>query len=159
MSTYIICQPLPNTWNALPRKVIQVERRCPRPWRPRIWRPRLWQDVGASNRLQRCEFKLFFRFFASTDRYAAPYGAVRCRALQCGAVLRSAVRSRALPCGAALCRAVPRCAVLCCAFSFVHTRRRRYHACGVGESQHIVEHLYSSSFSFFDGGGGVSRPP
>ena len=36
-----------NTTHALPRKAIQVERKC-----PRLWRPRLWQDVGTSNRFQ-----------------------------------------------------------------------------------------------------------
>ena len=35
----------PHTSHALPRKAVQVERRCPRLRCPRLWRPRLWQDV------------------------------------------------------------------------------------------------------------------
>ena len=42
----------PNTTHALPRKAIQVERRCPRLWHPRLWRPSLWQGVGTSSRVQ-----------------------------------------------------------------------------------------------------------
>ena len=50
-----------------------------------------------------------------------------------------------------LCRDVPFCTVLCCAFSLVHTRRQRYQADRVGESQSVLEHFIigEPSLSFF----------
>ena len=131
------CQPPSNTSNALPRKAIQVERRC-----PRLWCPRLWQDVGTSNRFQQVRAQVIFSFFRKSHpasskhkkstpaqpaqrRGAAPCGAVRCRAVPCCAVRCRAVLCRAVPCCAVLYRAVPCCAVLCCNFSSAHTRRQR----------------------------------
>ena len=51
--------------------------------------------------------------YSSAARNAAPCGAVRCRALPCGAVQRSAVRCRAGPCPAVRYGTVRCCAVLC----------------------------------------------
>ena len=45
----------PNTTHALPRKAIQVERRC-----PRLWRPRLCRTWTLLIDFSRCGLKLFF---------------------------------------------------------------------------------------------------
>ena len=128
------CQPLPNNSHALPRKVVQVGRRCPRLWHPRgpgaLGYGRTWVHLIA---FSRCGLNLFFRFFASQSQPAASTkkstpaplsfadSTARRSAVRCGAVRCRAYR--AVPCCAVLCSAVPCCTLRCCAFSFVHTWR------------------------------------
>ena len=95
-----------NTPHALPCKTVQVERRC-----PRLWRPRLWQDVGTSNRFQSVRDQFLFSCHTqlciaeSTKTHApAPFSLARSTARL------SVVRCRVVSfpaCGAVLCRAVP----------------------------------------------------
>ena len=65
---------------------------------------------------------------------------MRCRALPCGAVLCGVVPCRVVRCCAVMCRSVMYSASSC-AFSLVHTRRQRYQADRVGESQSVLEHF------------------
>ena len=61
-------------FTALPRKAIQVERRCPRLWR---WDFRRW----TSNRLQQVRAHFFSRFSQITPSSAQQRRAVLCRAV------------------------------------------------------------------------------
>ena len=95
----------PNSSHALPRKAIQVGRRC-----LTLWRPRLWHDVGTCRFW--CGLYLFYFIFASRAQLAestnethplrsaklaqrrstAPYGVVPCRAVPCSAVLSGKIQ-------------------------------------------------------------------